>query len=281
MTIIFLINLLIYNIVNIIFAIMYFKITEQQFRLLSSLYESEKKNQQFWNWFKGSKVVNNDGSPKELYHGTNNKFDTFGTSLIFLTDNPELASDYSNSKRFISPNNKTNEKIQQIIDNDYNDINLLLKDILSTGLFEIERKSKDMYSSEKGTFLINKETGDETPIDYIRIDMLKNFITNTASDEGGGILRLYARIVNPFIIDAKGKTWDNLNGNGYDIVENYVSDAKSKGHDGIIIYNVVDGNMRMNNEYICFFHNQVKSAYDNNGQYSLTSDNIYESKNLG
>lgn len=280
MTIIFLINLLIYNIVNIIFAIMYFKITEQQFRLLSSLYESEKKNQQFWNWFKGSKVVNNDGSPKELYHGTNNKFDTFGTSLIFLTDNPDLASDYSNSNRFISPKNKTNERLKEIIENDYNDINLLLKDILSTGLFEIERKSKSMYDNEQNNYLVNKSSGDEINIDYPRVDMVKNFLINTSSDDGGGILRLYARITNPFIIDAKGRMWDNLDGENH-YVENFVSDAKSKGHDGIIIYNVVDGNMRMNNEYICFSHNQVKSAYDNNGQYSLTSDNIYESKNLG
>ena len=30
------------------------------------------------------------------------------------------------------------------------------------------------------------------------------------------------------------------------------------------------------NEYIVFSPNQVKSAYDNNGDYSLVSDNMYE-----
>jgi len=61
-----------------------------------------------------------------------------------------------------------------------------------------------------------------------------------------------------------------------DIVAIFKSEEKAKGCDGIIIYNVVDGNMRKANEYIVFSPNQVKLVYDNNVDYSLVSDNMYE-----
>ena len=35
------------------------------------------KLQNFWNWFDDSKVVDEQGRPLVVYHGTNNKFDTF------------------------------------------------------------------------------------------------------------------------------------------------------------------------------------------------------------
>ena len=104
-----------------------------------------------------------------------------------------------------------------------------------------------------------------------------NYLLGFVNEQlSGGILRLYARIVKPFVIDAKGRRFDNLNGDGSGIAEDFVKEAKAKGCDGIIIYNVVDGNMRKTNEYIVFSPNQVKSAYDNNGDYSLVSDNMYE-----
>ncbi|MCH8494021.1 MAG: DEAD/DEAH box helicase family protein [Balneolales bacterium] len=55
----------------------------------------------FSQWFKGSKVVDKNGNPLKLYHGTNRRFDKFvvgdapgwGTG-IYLTDNPENASEF-------------------------------------------------------------------------------------------------------------------------------------------------------------------------------------------
>ena len=35
-------------------------------------------NENFWKWFEGSKVTNNDGSPKLMYHGTTSDFGEFG-----------------------------------------------------------------------------------------------------------------------------------------------------------------------------------------------------------
>lgn len=255
-----------------------FKITEGQLNYLNNIFESDEQNDAFWKWFQGSKVVNNDGSPKEVYHGTPNTFDTFNTSIIFLTDDKKLASDYSSSNRFVDKGKTINPKVKAIMDKDYDfkDLNTLIKDLTSTGLFKVERKYSSPYSNEMKNVMVNVDTGDEINIDYTRIDFIKNWLQKTYS---GGILRLYARIVKPFVIDAKGRRFDNLNGNGSGIAEDFVKEAKGKGCDGIIIYNVVDGNMRKANEYIVFSPNQVKSAYDNNGDYSLVSDNVYENLN--
>lgn len=60
----------------------------------------------FKNWFKNSKVVNEDGSPKVMYHGTNNygfniflqgEYGLFGSGSYF-TDNKGVAREYSNNR---------------------------------------------------------------------------------------------------------------------------------------------------------------------------------------
>ncbi|PZR73517.1 MAG: hypothetical protein DI537_46555, partial [Stutzerimonas stutzeri] len=43
-------------------------------------------NDNFWKWFKGSVVVNSDGSPRVMYHGTSQDFDTFDPAKIKAVD---------------------------------------------------------------------------------------------------------------------------------------------------------------------------------------------------
>ena len=50
------------------------------------------ENDNFWKWFGNSKVVNSDGSPMIVYHGTNAEFDSFkpnkdivGTGMFFTS----------------------------------------------------------------------------------------------------------------------------------------------------------------------------------------------------
>jgi GNAT superfamily N-acetyltransferase len=72
--------------------------------------EPQTQTQAFKKWFGDSKVVDADGKPLVVYHGTNKDFDAFnpyaekntqggerlrGTNAIFFSDNPELASAYA------------------------------------------------------------------------------------------------------------------------------------------------------------------------------------------
>ena len=66
---------------------------------------SQTETRQFKKWFRGSKVVNSDGTPKEMYHGTSNSgftvFNTYGGNFglfgkgSYFTDNPEVADSYT------------------------------------------------------------------------------------------------------------------------------------------------------------------------------------------
>jgi len=74
-------------------------------------------NDNFWNWFKGSKVIDKDGNPLLVYHGTKSIFNEFKPSKkignqgetdqiegIYFTDNIDGASWYSlvdNNERYL------------------------------------------------------------------------------------------------------------------------------------------------------------------------------------
>lgn len=62
--------------------------------------ESGTDSPYFQRWFKGSKVVDGDGKPQPLYHGTGQDFNTFkaggsNNSFIMLSDNPEYAGKFA------------------------------------------------------------------------------------------------------------------------------------------------------------------------------------------
>ena len=57
-------------------------------------------NDNFWKWFNGSKVVDEDGSPLIVYHGTASKFDVFGDSKF---------GDYGKGYYFVDSKLKANE----------------------------------------------------------------------------------------------------------------------------------------------------------------------------
>lgn len=99
-----------------------------------------------------------------------------------------------------------------------------------------------------------------------------------------GIYSLYAKLGNnPLIIDAKGGHWTNVEAK--DVSEHRTSTdrvgrlAKEKGYTSVVVKNVVDphGTYGINDEiddYILFEPNQVKSATNNNGDFSLDDDSI-------
>jgi hypothetical protein len=54
-------------------------------------------NPNFKKWFGDSVIVDENGNPKIVYHGTQSKFDEFktDTGFIYVTDNPKYASNLS------------------------------------------------------------------------------------------------------------------------------------------------------------------------------------------
>jgi hypothetical protein len=69
-------------------------VNEQEDQIQSNI------NNNFWKWFGNSKVINRDGSPMIVYHGTKADFDTFkiGKDIVgsgmFFTPNQDYASNF-------------------------------------------------------------------------------------------------------------------------------------------------------------------------------------------
>ncbi len=100
----------------------------------------------------------------------------------------------------------------------------------------------------------------------------------------GGIYPLFMNLKNPLVVDFEGLTW---HGEKYDIkdVNWYAVEARKKGHDGLIIRNVIDVGFTDTNDvppstdYVAFESNQVKSATDNRGTFDGSSGDITMSVN--
>jgi hypothetical protein len=74
--------------------------------ILNNILENVE-NVDFKRWFAGSKIVDKNGNPMRVYHGTDKNFTIFKLSPegvlgkgIYLTPNPELASSYSSDSAF-------------------------------------------------------------------------------------------------------------------------------------------------------------------------------------
>ena len=183
----------------------------------------------FKRWFGASEVVNADGTPKVLYHGTQKgDFTSFQFDKIdahhpgfFFTDNDSVAWTYSESEAW------------------------------------------DPFATHKGQ----------------------------------GIYRVYVRMVNPFVFDAKGVDWSNIavwpplrppEYRGDPLKPAYVDVsyigkwAKSQGYDGAIIKNVNDvGPIGAQEDlylpstvYIVFDPKNIKSAAHNRGTWDSNDPDI-------
>jgi len=74
---------------------------------LKNLLPENIKSDEFEQWFRGSKIIDNSGKPLRVYHGTNKSFSIFKLSPegvlgkgIYLTPDPKRASEYSAESAF-------------------------------------------------------------------------------------------------------------------------------------------------------------------------------------
>jgi len=207
-------------------------------------------NANFWNWFGDSKVVDNQGKPLVVYHGTNKSFNSFDklkrgsvTSAkssmdgFWFTTDKNLAGSYANLA-------------------DY-------KSELST----LKRELKRLRNFPLANFKKEDEIEE-------RIKELEKINTDNKH-----IISVYLKIENPKIIDAKGQIYNDFEENINQAIYNM------NGYDGLIVKNLIDvgedenpSDFKPSTHYMVLSSNQIKSV-DNNGTWSK-SNNIYESDTL-
>jgi hypothetical protein len=187
---------------------------------------------EFKNWFSGSKVIDKNGNPLSVFHGTNqtiNRFDkrllgesTYASSAkegFFFTENFEEATQYAD---FAAQ--------QQVKD----------KLVFERKCREFERRIKNAERSGNWD-LANKLTVEWEKFDHDSIN----------DKSGQRVYHVYLSIKNPLIVDGF-----QLNNIGK--VRDQILIAKKNGRDGLYIKGIQDGFHMPTNQWVAFDANQIK-----------------------
>jgi hypothetical protein len=97
---------------------------------------------------------------------------------------------------------------------------------------------------------------------------------------GQNVMPVYLNIKNPFVYDAQGKPYTDIEDTLTDLIEN----AKAKGHDGVIFKNLDDDPGRSDmvaDHYVVFEPTQIKSAIGNIGTFNPKDPSILKGVGVG
>jgi hypothetical protein len=263
---------------------------------------------QFKKWFGNSKITNEDGSPKVVYHGTDRPdFDIFNPASYF-SESPKESSRYANVgdlkkrerglKRFTliedtSPAGKTVPYAGILEDHSdlkkngiYATDNGVYK-YIGNGNFEAYKNITFDYDTAKdlpnGDVSVKLSKGiSQEAID--RVEQYKQYLNEYyPGGEGGRVYPVYLSIKNPVYLDAFEANRLGLRlGATPELIKETIDKYKAMGYDGIVtesdearqyvdVRNALGG---IPKQYIPFDSNQVKSAVGNTGEYSTTDARI-------
>ena len=285
-------------------------------------------SKEFKDWFgdwendpeHSSKVVDENGKPLAVYHGSFSLFDSFDMNkghnvpAVWHSDRIGIASNWSNTlsihrcskikdefedlKKKIHDLESKNTPFEEVVE----EINNFTRSNL-----DIEIEPLSQYSSYDNCkkYKLDAEEYENICYEYtilshgrlvnpsnVRKDLHKyyerilkyiersiNDSTRNYSYNTGFLYKNYLNIRNPLIIDAKDKPYYKIWYKGeYYNTESLAMYAKENGYDGVIVNNVYETAYedKKGTDYIVFNPNQIKSATDNNGNFSKESDNMYE-----
>lgn len=198
-------------------------------------------------FFKNSKVRDNNGDLLVVYHGSKSKGFTefkydpqhqtgsdFGEAYYFTTDY-QKAKDYTYDS---SKDPRVQEYIRIRDERDKQYIPLIL-DAKKRG----DNELVDELIKIKNDVTVEGKT-------------LEQLLYDRDYDTGGEVIDAYLNLTNPLEVDAGGKLY-------YNCYPEYFKKAKDYGCDGIIVHNVIDnpgGEARPVDVYIAFHPEQIKSV---------------------
>lgn len=235
------------------------------------------RTKNFINWFgdwinnpsEASKVVDENGEPLVVYHGSDaNNITSFSLEKakhnigIFLAESKNVARSYVDWMSIDYYIKITNSELDNF--NIYESYNEYKNRIL-----EFEKDADLPFSC-----LISEEAFNAKKAAIVEFN---KHVYNT-----------FVNLKNPLIIDAKKRKWNAIFFKGViNTTESLAIYAKKYGHDGVIVTNVEDNGLKnqndmisgyeITNEYIVFNPNQIKSATSNTGEFSTTNNDIRHS----
>jgi GNAT superfamily N-acetyltransferase len=205
----------------------------------------------FYKWFGDSKVVDKEGRPLVVYHGTTADVEAFNPAFsgsdgvgysvpaFFATSDKALASDYAN--------NKFNRNIADAM------------------------RAMQQYKNENPG-----EYGDEYEAKYQAVkDAFKTVKDGRETGGGANVIPMYMAIKKPLVIDAMGKRF-------MQVMPDAVARVVAEGYDGAIVHNVIDHASPASeypaSVYFAMKPEQIKSAIGNAGTFDPNDADIRASR---
>lgn len=293
----------------------------------SNLNESQwvsVRTKEFKKWFgdwennleKSSKIVDENGEPRVVYHGTNVKFDKFDKSKLgsknWMADSAYtgffFAGDKKTSQSYVGMNNADlmglslaeSPILTNIIDKYKSELDVANKaiDDVSKRIIEKDKKQyenflepmvaklrkdgilpessiSDLYNKRlipSSVFArirdINDRNGNSKRLADIKSKMLDEVEVAWLKSKGlePTILNLFINVRTPLVIDFE----NNENKDG---LTRNIEVAKLNGNDGVVFNNLADGG-DIDDIFVAFEPNQIKSAEKNEGQFSVDDERI-------
>ena len=231
--------------------------TDTQYSLTDNQGRTLTKEQQ--EYFKDSKVRDENGRLLEVYHGTK----TSGINVFNYSPARQTGDDFGKAYYFTSDYTKA-QGYQYNVNEDPRIIQ-----------HEIEEKAARQKMIDAG---FTEEARNEYK-NWLDTHNVADYINDESYvTEGGETKKLYLNLTNPLEVDANGEYY-------HKVYPEYFKTARENGNDGIIVKNVIDnprGEHRPIDVYIAFNENQIKNIDNTNPttdadiRYSLSEKGLKE-----
>ena len=208
--------------------------------------QGRQLSEQQQEFFKDSKVRDEDGRLLELYHGSKAR----DVNIFEYSPERQTGTDYGEAYYFTSDYNKAkgyqyDANLDERVANHEAEHQRRMDKLREANFSEEARKE----------FL---EWSEQNKIQDILND--EDYIIENVDNISGETKKVYLNLTNPLIVDANGEYY-------YNVYPSYFEEAREKGNDGIIVKNVIDnprGEARPIDTYIAFKNNQFKNVDNTN-----------------
>ena len=222
----------------------------------------DTESAEFKRWFGDSKVVDADGKPLKVYHGSKSVFTAFDLDFAEREDSWSFSSDIDVARTY-QPQNVSADKVWEI----YQGLTGKDKTRFET---EFDGLRNDDGEIDKESFELWADIANNDDPQLFAGDLAESIGIRASAFYGepeGQMVSAYLRITNPI------EHW-------YDAKGNITRTSRPEGeHDGIIHHNTMDTNDPRNawirsTVYQVLTATQIKSAISNTGEFSDTNPDI-------
>ncbi len=259
-------------------------------------------------WFGDSKVVNDEGKPLVVYHGTMDNIIEFDErycgdntcnnyfGVFYFSDNKEVAEDYSRQAFIRKYDGRDKEELVEYYDLSKEQAKAIVDNIEEVAEEQIH--TIDVYLKMEKPYIID---GEGATADILKTQKIINILKNKSIGEDSEGESIYYDLLDRYEIsehdieENREEIEDLARRNNSleedeDIDDWMFDDAKRElltneddifDYDGIIYKNCIDdiseASQIINDVYIVFHPNQIKSI--NSERFATYSNNIFERKN--